>query len=393
MKKTLLVLLTFTIACSTFAQSNLQWRKVNSNETTYLDAFIPGVPMHERTYVRIFLPKGTVGFVYRISVGDPLPKTGLIDSLKTQSIPDLKGSMELTNIIKPSGGSVNVYLFGDQKQAMRFEDYETDSLSVLRVFYGASKMCRYEGRCNNMTSLGFDNVSLKSVEVHWDVVALVDTAKEAKLSNYYYTSVYKNCIESKSLAAETGAKHEEYCKCLANECANNPTFGPGTNAEVNQERGEYFQEQCLLKTKVYTYDELQKKKITVEVNRLAAANKNDSIVAYCENRIRTGREYSLVYNTLGWYLILVKKFNKANYYLETAHAKYPDDLFIAGNYAHALLLSGDADKAKELYRLNKGKMLNEKLSWNEMVKNDFEEFKAAGIQSPYFDEVLALLKK
>jgi uncharacterized protein (TIGR02145 family) len=97
------------------------------------------------------------------------------------------------------------------------------------------------------------------------------------------------------------------------------------------------------------------------------------------------------YNSIGWNLILKKDFTSAVRYLKEGFDKYPSDLFIQGNLAHASLLSGDFQTAKKIYTENKGKNLNDTLSWVSMVNADFKDFQDAGIANDHFQEILDLM--
>jgi tetratricopeptide (TPR) repeat protein len=97
------------------------------------------------------------------------------------------------------------------------------------------------------------------------------------------------------------------------------------------------------------------------------------------------------YNSIGWDLILKKNFSAALRCFKEGFDKYPSDLFILGNLAHAYLLTGEFQTAKKIYAENKGKNLNDTLSWVSMVNADFKEFQDAGITNDHFQEILDLM--
>jgi uncharacterized protein (TIGR02145 family) len=97
------------------------------------------------------------------------------------------------------------------------------------------------------------------------------------------------------------------------------------------------------------------------------------------------------YSKIGSNLIHKKNFKSALIYLKEGHDKYPDDLWIQGNLAHAYLLTGKYETAKNIYLENKGKNLKPTLTWVTAVNDDFKEFEETGIYNEHFEEILKLL--
>jgi uncharacterized protein (TIGR02145 family) len=126
------------------------------------------------------------------------------------------------------------------------------------------------------------------------------------------------------------------------------------------------------------------------------------------------------YNSFGWNLILAQLYKPAIKYLEIARNKFPKDIFILGNLAHAYMLSGNIELAKKIYIENVVKVdtieiLNESYApdgsivyvshgpelskndttWIKMILEDFSYFKKEGISCKDFDLISTIfnLKK
>jgi len=99
-----------------------------------------------------------------------------------------------------------------------------------------------------------------------------------------------------------------------------------------------------------------------------------------------------VCNGYGWRMLFKNEYSNAINFLTTGLKYDSKNLFLTGNLAHAYLLSGEYKIAKDIYIANKGKWLNDKLSWEKMVNDDFTEFQKAGIQNKKFEKILDLMK-
>ena len=90
-----------------------------------------------------------------------------------------------------------------------------------------------------------------------------------------------------------------------------------------------------------------------------------------------------------------RKFEDALGATERALALSPDLHWIEVNRAHALLFLGRLDEARALYLAHKGKRIpqNDNKTWDEVVREDFEALRKAGLDHPAFAEILAALEK
>ena len=78
---------------------------------------------------------------------------------------------------------------------------------------------------------------------------------------------------------------------------------------------------------------------------------------------------------------LNQSFSEALDSAQRATAQAPDLLWIKANLAHALLFSGRADEAKQIYLANRGKLLRENTLWEAQIHKDFDIFRKAGLET------------
>ena len=133
---------------------------------------------------------------------------------------------------------------------------------------------------------------------------------------------------------------------------------------------------------------------TKRQNAAMAAKINDFTTAIniFTEIVNSGNGTSMDYNSLGWYYLLTKQYFKALKFLNIGDNIDDTNLFIKGNLAHAYLLTGEIEKAKEIYIKYKGQNINETISWTQMVFSDFQDFKSRNINSPYFETITNLLQ-
>ncbi|HXC04486.1 MAG TPA: hypothetical protein VNZ86_07015, partial [Bacteroidia bacterium] len=96
-------------------------------------------------------------------------------------------------------------------------------------------------------------------------------------------------------------------------------------------------------------------------------------------------------NKAAWNQLVAKDFKGAVASCEEGVKCDSSSLYLQGNLAHSYLLTGQYDKAIAIYRKYLGRDLDPRLSWNNMIKQDFADFRSKGIESEYFDRVLTEL--
>lgn len=96
-------------------------------------------------------------------------------------------------------------------------------------------------------------------------------------------------------------------------------------------------------------------------------------------------------NTIGWYLLENKQFDKAINFLNRGIQLSPEDIVSIGNLGHCYLFKNDFSKAIQLYSefLSKAKATNP--SVKDMIGQDFVFFKSKGFDTAVMDKALAEL--
>ncbi len=96
---------------------------------------------------------------------------------------------------------------------------------------------------------------------------------------------------------------------------------------------------------------------------------------------------------LGWTYLLNKQYPEALDILKQGEDLDSTNLVIKGNMAHAYLLLGKFETAKEIYLKYKGMEVYSGTTWKQMVIEDFEKFRSIGIESDKFDVILELVEE
>jgi hypothetical protein len=96
---------------------------------------------------------------------------------------------------------------------------------------------------------------------------------------------------------------------------------------------------------------------------------------------------------LAWFQLFNRKPREAIAASLKALELSPDDaIMIKTNLAHGYLFDNQFDKAKTIYLENKNaKIADDKRSFSQAVRDDFKEFREAGITHPDMEKIQALL--
>lgn len=100
------------------------------------------------------------------------------------------------------------------------------------------------------------------------------------------------------------------------------------------------------------------------------------------------------YGGLAWNAVFAKDFATA-IHAGQAGLKLRYENWIAGKLAHAYLLSGDYERAEEIYLRHRGEILDpgdENRAWEDMIGTDFQELREAGIDHPDMARIEQLLE-
>ena len=97
------------------------------------------------------------------------------------------------------------------------------------------------------------------------------------------------------------------------------------------------------------------------------------------------------FNSMAWNQLDKKDFIGAASSCKEGLKFNSSDLFLWGNLAHSYLFSGNYNDAIAIYRKYLGQNLTKEMPWNDMIKQDFTDFKSKGFDATSMDKVLAEL--
>jgi tetratricopeptide (TPR) repeat protein len=118
--------------------------------------------------------------------------------------------------------------------------------------------------------------------------------------------------------------------------------------------------------------------------------KLDSAIYYCKVFDYFRPNTPSILNSIGFMYIETKQFSEALITFEKAlsvtETTDPSYSYIVGNLAHSYLLTGNTEKAKGIYYLNKRTRVGNQ-SWPNMVVTDFNAFIDLGIKNEFYFEI------
>jgi predicted Zn-dependent protease len=130
-----------------------------------------------------------------------------------------------------------------------------------------------------------------------------------------------------------------------------------------------------------------------EALNFAKQGKHGQVIAKLTTIINDGKANALDYNLIGTSYLLTKQYGKAIKFLNEGEKLDATELLIKLNLAHAYLLNDNYKSSKLIYKKYQFQNVTDTLSWVEKTKEDFENFKKAGIQNDNFEKVLKLIEK
>lgn len=108
---------------------------------------------------------------------------------------------------------------------------------------------------------------------------------------------------------------------------------------------------------------------------------------------RPGPQTAHALGNLGWQALLAKEFNEALAATERGHALAPDLVWIEINRAHLLLFLDRFDEARALYLTHRSKRIPQSAAkfLEDVVDDDFEDFRKSGLDRAAFEGIIAAL--
>ena len=154
--------------------------------------------------------------------------------------------------------------------------------------------------------------------------------------------------------------------------ANNAVLELTKAIGLDPRRAAYYRKRAVARQRLGDYaDALADDESSVEITTLDETS----------SKGQPGRATAVALGNLAWSAVLNQSFSEALDSAQRATAQAPDLLWIKANLAHALLFSGRADEAKQIYLANKGKLLRENTLWEAQIHKDFDIFRKAGLET------------
>jgi CHAT domain-containing protein len=144
--------------------------------------------------------------------------------------------------------------------------------------------------------------------------------------------------------------------------------------------------------------ELELKLRTIAAEKLSAAGKVADALTMSERLAKqvqlsatakgtSKSDIADAFGNVAWLALLAQRPATALAASEHALALAPDQIWLATNYAHALLFLGRRDAAKAVYLRYKGENLPDRGKWEAVVGADFAEFRQHGIVDKHMVEI------
>jgi TPR repeat protein len=118
-----------------------------------------------------------------------------------------------------------------------------------------------------------------------------------------------------------------------------------------------------------------------------AADKGDAMEVEWKREGKPVEEMAQALNEVAGVALLARRFPKALTVSDRAQALLPDNLPIETNRAHALMFADHAEESKALYLAHKGQALFERKRWEDVIAEDFAEFRKAGLTHPMMADI------
>lgn len=418
MNKILLFLLLLSTTCNLQAQSvttALKEKGLVKGQTIYLNskARIGG---KSRVTIPIQLPPNTVSWSYSFSTiktndaNTKLAGSGLemqIAKLIADGAMSVIKAGVVTNVVgqlvKPTGsGVVDIYLT-DANGLKQFEEKDLVGMysNDVPTFYR-------EGTAENSRNgifqipvvrkdlyLCLKNPSVtEGLAVSIDVVAIVSVKEYRDIwTAKGLESLYTDCISTFSIR---DAEAEKICDCTRNNVKT-------AYAPAHYQRLSETEKENLIRSNLNACaDEAGFSDITYKNRRVneilelirgqrITKDYKGAVVSYNE-LLHLGVDSWETYNELSFTQLCVGKFEEAKKNLTIGLGKYPENLNLLGNLANYYLLKGDGKQAMEIYEQYKGKKLENKQKFKDVIATDLREFERLGYGNSHFIQVRKVLK-
>jgi TPR repeat protein/energy-coupling factor transporter ATP-binding protein EcfA2 len=104
---------------------------------------------------------------------------------------------------------------------------------------------------------------------------------------------------------------------------------------------------------------------------------------------KPGSETADALTAVAWYALFAREFAKALVTTERVLVLFPGSLVIETNRSHALMFLGRSRESRTLYLAHKGKPISDQdhRKWEQIIADDFAEFRKAGLTHPMMADI------
>lgn len=396
MKKTIIILLT-----SLAVNFNLNAQ----DEDGYWDserATEKKIPLSDgnRTWVRVNIPAGTTQLIYRVSFLDENGeiRNSLASTLSNVPSASAQGVSAALSLLNTIGGDNKgtFYIFTNDEGANNYFKNGILSKPCYRSSQGIPAEKGFlkleENGCltSNTDYLYFafyNGNDIDDMKIVLEVMPWVDNIASRGWTKEIKEKFVKGCMSDYKELTQP----EEVCQCILDKLQGAykiQDFQQMAESEINKITSDFTKE-CISET---GEDENQLNIDRDNADDLAEKGQYGEAIGKLLPIVESGKANGIDYNNIGYYYIMTKQYLRSIKYLKEGEKLDETELLIKGNLAHAYLFNGDIDQAKTIYLKYKTQNIDEKTSWVDMVKSDFELFKKQGLPADNFETILATLK-
>ncbi|NRT14629.1 hypothetical protein HNP99_000973 [Flavobacterium sp. 28A] len=399
MKKILSVLFISIIYQAASAQQDGFWDQQRSITKELI------VSAGERTIFKADdFPIGTTELIYRITILDDNQQlaTSLISLLK--AIPDptgiSQGSAGAVFLMSKISGDdkCNYVIFTSNDLATAYQKTgKTDNACFIQnmpLSKDAKRLTIDKSSCMQSSSsslwFGFQSSNwIMKQKIVLEIVPWVDN----KLSRGWTLANRKTVInqcKTSSLARKM-VNSDDFCICVEEKIQKKYKFQEFQKMLAIEQAKDYkdFGDLCFVETGASKMQNEAFRTRAIDFEK--RGDYSNAIAQY--NLIIADRKATVKdYSAIGFDYILTKQYAKAIKFLKEGEKLDETELLIKLRLAHAYLLNDDYKNAKAIYKEYQSQNVTDTVSWVEKMKQDFQVFKTAGLNSDDFDKVLKLVK-
>mgnify|MGYP003513617990 FL=1 len=362
------------------------------------------VSARDRILIKIDdLPTGTTEVIYRITLLDKNQQmaNSLVSVLK--AIPDPTG------ISQGSAGAVFLVskISGDDKckyaifsMADAANNYVTTGNTEEACFIqdepvskDAKRLSVDKSTClksNNLLWFGFESKNwIMNQKIVLEVVPWVNYKLSRGWTKENRKAIIDQCKTSN--LAQKMTNSGDFCVCISDKIQEKYTFQEFQKLLI-EERNKAFKDFGAICFNETGASNAFNSDLRTQAAVLAKKGNYGGAIAKMNAIISNGKGSALDYNTLGYYYLLTKQYEKALKALKEGEKLDATELLIQLNLAHAYLLNGNYKSAKSIHKTYSNQNVTDSLSWTQKTKLDFDAFQKVGIQNEDFDAVLKILE-